>query len=163
MSFKWPSTNWQEPAGFKKVNSDRPIQNIYCSVCGSQHDLGVVELHFSNETFYLCQKHHLCTELGIRTIASCREQSRKITMTEFEAGRWNSYDRDAMVPYYEMDLLLSNIEYCMKNWSGIKYPSSTYDEAARLYLQELYNRTRQSIYGNKVESHESQDALIDPA
>ena len=95
MAFKFPSSNWQEPNGFERAEGK-------CVVCGSTHDLGKkIELAVAPEEpdLIVCRSHSHCQMHAVMIVAECVRTSTRISKAVFDVGRWNSYDRDAMLPH----------------------------------------------------------------
>lgn len=138
MAFKFPSSNWQEPIGY-----GRAPEAVQCCVCGSTHDLGVNLEHF----YAVCRLHSNMQPAAVSLVVKCEVEDSQISKAEFDAGRWNSYDRDAMLPHFSDELLLEHTALTLNNCSRIKSPASTYDEAIQLYAAELAKRLQASMAG----------------
>lgn len=135
MAFKFPSSNWQEPRGY-----ERAPDAAQCCVCGSTHDPGRNPEHF----YIVCRLHSNMQPVAVALIERCKAEDSQISKAEFDAGRWNSYDRDAMLPHFSDELLLEHTALTLNNCSRIKSPPATYDEAIQLYAAELAKRLQAS-------------------
>lgn len=133
MAFKFPSQNWQEPAGFQ-----RSPDSAKCCICDTTYDIGF--LAGTTNAAHLCHTHSKMTFPAINLIVFAKDTNSKVTFKEFMAGRWNSWDRDAVIPYMDNELLKYFTEHCLKNCSHIPVPASTYDDAIKLYAAELIKR-----------------------
>ncbi len=129
---KFPSSNWQEPKGFEPVPDTGTWQ---CCVCVSTHDLGYALSHGT-----VCKLHANMQPHAVRLATACRENGTRVSKDAFDAGRWNSYDRDALLPHFSDELLVEHTELTLKNCSRIRTPAATYDEAIQLYAAELAKR-----------------------
>ena len=141
MAFKFPSSNWQEPNGFERAEGR-------CVVCGSTHDLGKkIELAVAPEEpdLIVCRSHSHCQMHAVMIIAECIRTGTRISKAAFDAGRWNSYDRDAMLPHFSDELLIEHTAYTLKNCSRIRTPASTYEDVIQLYAAELSKRLQERI------------------
>jgi hypothetical protein len=135
MAFKFPSSNWQNPRGYERVPDD-----VQCCVCGSTHDLG----RHPEEFYAVCKMHSHMQRAAVGLVVKCATEDSRISKTEFDAGRWNSYDCEAMLPHFSDELLIKHTAMTLKNCSRIKSPPSTYDEAIQLFAAELAKRLLES-------------------
>lgn len=111
----------------------RVVGDTKCAVCDSTHDLGKCP----EKMYIVCKQHANMQPHAVNIVAECRETNTRISKTFFDAGRWNSYDRDAMLPHFSDELLVEHTAYTLNNCSRINSPASTYDEAIQLYAKEL--------------------------
>jgi hypothetical protein len=111
-----------------------------CAVCGTRYNTkaDVIE----NELIHLCSFHILMTETALKLVLTCIRNNSRIEKVVFQAGRYNSYDRDTLLPHYSDELLIEHTEYTLNNCSLIHRPASTYEEALQLYAQELVVRLK---------------------
>lgn len=135
MAFKFPSSNWQEPSGFMRV-----VGESQCVCCGTSHDLG----KHPEFMYIVCKKHAKCQPCAVDIVAGCRANNTRIPKDVFDAGRWNSYDRDTMLPHFCDELLVEHTALTLRNTSRFDFPASTYDEAIQLYARELAARLASS-------------------
>ena len=147
---KFPSSNWQEAKGFERAQ-------YQCSVCPSTHDLGCTPLHG-----VVCRKHANCTPEAIRLVVECREHGTRVSKDVSEAGRWNSYDRDALLPHLSDELLVEQTAYTLKNCGRLHDPATTYEEAIQLYAKELGLRLGHRLIDDSIKELRRHPPVITP-
>lgn len=131
MSFKCLRTYWQEKRGWHTS-----VAGSTCCVCGLR-DTG---FHRDKGNLDLCETHSHMTLRTITLIVQCRTTDTKITEEVFEAGRYNSWDFDALIPYLEDRLLVKRAIFTLANCSRPHVPATTYDESIQLLAEELAKR-----------------------
>jgi hypothetical protein len=130
MAFKFPVRDWWTPLGWKAAP-----EGSQCCICDAV--FGVAEAPFKE---FLCEFHSKCTLTGITTILYSKRHNRKIPLEQWMDLSLNSYDRDSLIQYQSNEVLVYNVELCLKNTQRFDPPASTYDEAIQLYAREMSKR-----------------------
>ena len=128
-------TGWQHQKGFEVVT----VEGSKCVVCDSTYDLGFRH----PDSLFVCSRHSNCQDFVVRMIQRLRERNQKLSTEEWSACRLNSWDRDALIPYMDDELLVLSTRNTLSNCSPFQNPlgpASTYDEAIQMYASELASR-----------------------
>lgn len=149
MAFKFPVQDWWTARDWCLVLSP----DAQCAVCHTTRGIAMDDT--TDEAYPLCELHSHCTPNAVRTIIGLRNTNAKLSMQEFEASRWNSYDRDALIPFYSDEVLVWNTEYALRNVPSFESHASTYNEALQLYAKELTKR----LIPNRIVRVESIDEI----
>ena len=70
----------------------------------------------------------------------CKERHKKISKAEWGPPCLNSWDRDALIPMMDDEVLIQNVTLTLKNCRRFSPPASTYEDALQLYAAELVKR-----------------------
>ena len=130
-----PDTKWME--GNWAYTPDTP-----CEICGSKYSIGYgpADEPIMGLKYFTCKFHSKLQPGIVSLIRWLRSQNRMLTKAEFDVMRMNSYDRGALIPYMDNELLVEQINFTLSNCSTMSKPPCTYDEAIRLYAKAAANR-----------------------
>lgn len=144
MAFKFPVRDWWSERGWLSVSHAQerlglPISdNLSCIICDSRRGLAVHPEHY----YVVCELHSHCSVQGALLISGLRVSGTKIVMEKWKSQPLNSWDRDAIIPYMDDEVLLENVRLTLANCRKFDPPASTYDEAIQLYAAELASRLK---------------------